>query len=107
MLENRIPYTFTDAKLIERLVDDDNLVMNHMVLPPGESIPIHTTNSNIYMIVIRGELSLALETEPVNTWPAGSIICIPYNLKMHPHNAGNTITEFFVVKAPNPKNMLG
>ena len=41
--------------------------------------------------------------EPHN-YPEGSIINIPYNIKMNVSNQQDDVLEFFVVKAPSPKN---
>ena len=106
MIEKRFEFTLTDGKVIEKVVEDDNVGINHMVLRNGEALPVHNANSNVYMIVVRGEISLSLDDQDTHTWPAGSILCIPYKTKMHVFNAGDDPVELFVVKSPSPLHMV-
>jgi oxalate decarboxylase/phosphoglucose isomerase-like protein (cupin superfamily) len=50
-------------------------------------------------------LSLSLEDEPFNHHPQGTIVAVPFNQKMVIQNQGTETLEFFVVKAPNPRDM--
>ncbi|MEA4962096.1 cupin domain-containing protein [Lutispora sp.] len=104
MLESKQSFAITDEKTIERIVDDENVNINHMVLNTGEGLPEHYSNSNVYMIVIRGTISLRLDEQDTHTYSKGSIINIPYNVKMNVFNDHKETLEFFVVKAPCPKN---
>ena len=76
-----------------------------MVLPKGEGLPKHYSDSNVYMIVTRGKITLELNDEEANSHPTGSILNIPYRTKMNVYNAQDEVTELFVVKAPSPKTM--
>ncbi|KXZ39505.1 hypothetical protein SAMN05661008_00309 [Alkalithermobacter thermoalcaliphilus JW-YL-7 = DSM 7308] len=100
-------YNFSDAseKLIEKIIDDENVVLNHMILTKGTALPEHYSNSNVYMIIVRGTMTIQLDDETPNTHKAGSILNIPFNTKMNVSNSHDEILEFFVVKAPNPKDM--
>jgi quercetin dioxygenase-like cupin family protein len=104
MLEKKYKYSNTDLKVIEKIVDDENLNINHMVLTKGTNLPEHFSNSNVYMIIVRGFMNLQLNDEPSNRYAKGDIINIPYNTKMNVSNFDEDILEFFVVKSPNPKN---
>lgn len=104
MLEKQYSFVITDEKTIERIVDDENVNINHMVLNTGEGLPEHYSNSNVYMIVVRGIISLQLDDQNTHTYPKGSIVNIPYNVKMNVFNEQKETLEFFVVKAPCPKN---
>jgi quercetin dioxygenase-like cupin family protein len=103
MLETKYSYTMSDSKTIERIISDDNADINHMVLPKGDALPEHYSNSNVYMIVVRGNITLRLNEKEEHSYPAGNIINIPYNTKMNVYNKDDEILEFFVVKAPSPK----
>jgi quercetin dioxygenase-like cupin family protein len=105
MIENKYSYTLTDTKTIERIVSDENVDINHMVLGPGEALPEHDTNSNVHMIVVRGAVTLRLDDQEPHTFPAGSIIAIPYRTHMNASNTGESIMEIFVIKAPSPSRM--
>jgi quercetin dioxygenase-like cupin family protein len=107
MIETKYAFTLTDSKHIERILEDDNVGINHMVLPKGEALPEHYSNSNVYMIVVRGQITLQLNEEKPNSHPAGSILNIPFKTKMNVYNDQDEITEIFVVKAPSPRMMSG
>ncbi|OPJ56809.1 cupin domain-containing protein [Alkalithermobacter paradoxus] len=101
-------YKFADAseKLIEKIIDDENVVLNHMILTKGAALPEHYSNSNVYMIITKGKMTIKLNDENANEHSCGSILNIPFNTKMNVSNSYDEILEFFVVKAPNPKDML-
>jgi quercetin dioxygenase-like cupin family protein len=102
-------YSFkrSDSKLIERVLEDENVGINHMILAKGDALPEHYSNSNVYMIVIRGTISLNLNDKEVGDYKSGSIVSIPYKTKMNVSNRQDELLEFFVVKAPSPKHMQG
>lgn len=107
MIEKVYNFSTRDLKSIEKLIDDEPLLVNHMVLPKGEGLPEHYSNSNVYMIIIRGTLTLKLEDQSPAVYQSGQIINIPYDTKMNIMNNHNSFLEFFVVKAPNPSVYKG
>lgn len=104
MLEKIYNYSTQDNKKIEKIIDDENLLINHMILPMNESLPEHYSNSNVYMVIVRGTMSLRLDEQAICRYSRGDIVNIPYNTKMNVVNSDVNILEFFVVKAPNPKD---
>ncbi|MCK9222664.1 MAG: cupin domain-containing protein [Limnochordia bacterium] len=107
MLEKQYTFALTDEKLIERILEDDHVGINHMVLPEGAALPEHYSNSHVYMLVIRGRVTLQLNEQAERHYPAGSIVNIPYKTKMNVMNKDREILELFVVKAPSPKHFKG
>ncbi|MBA1336065.1 MAG: Uncharacterized protein HPY66_2024 [Firmicutes bacterium] len=105
MIETKYSYTISSSKIIERIIEDDHAAINHMVLPKGEALPEHYSNSNVYMIVVRGNITLRLNEQEEHSYPAGSILTIPYKTKMNVCNTHDEVLEFFVVKAPSPKTI--
>ncbi len=103
MIEDKFLFQSVKSKVIERIIDDENLNINHMVLPKGDSLPEHYSNSNVYMIVTSGNIILRLDEQEEHIYPSGSILKIPYKTKMNIYNGHDEILEFFVVKAPSPK----
>jgi quercetin dioxygenase-like cupin family protein len=91
-------------KLIERVISDNNADINHAVLPNGECLPEHYSNSHVYLIVVKGTITLQLNDENSRSYPTGSIVNIPYKTKMNVSNAHSEVLEFFIVKAPSPKS---
>ena len=104
MLENIFKFATGDEKLIEKIVEDDPVLINHMILPKGEGLPEHNSNSNVYMIIIKGNMTLKLNDQEPHGYTTGQIINIPYKTKMNVNNFDDPVLEFFVVKAPNPKH---
>ena len=105
MIEKSYNFSVTDQKTIERLIEDEHVMINHLVLPQGEALPEHHADSRVHMIVLRGRLTLKLEGCGERSYPAGSIVEIPYQTLMHPQNRDDTVLEFFVIKTPSPRTM--
>ena len=105
MIERVFQFSRTAEKAVEKVIDDDNVAINHIVVAPGGAVPTHVSNSHVHQIVVRGTLSLSLEDGAFEHHPAGSIVAVPFNLKMAIQNQGAETLEFFVVKAPNPRSM--
>ena len=97
-------YTFiqTDEKTIERIVDDEHSNINHVVLGGGEALPEHYSNSNVYLLVVRGVLSGRFDDQEEKEFPGGNIVHLPYNTKMNIRNAQEMLVDFFIFKAPHP-----
>lgn len=104
MIELISTCTYEKTKTIENLVDDDHAMINHIILPKEHSIPSHLSNSNIYLIVVKGRLTLTLNDQDPHKYTAGQIISIPYQIQMNIDNVDEEILEFFVVKSPSPSH---
>ena len=99
-------YTFSlkaQEKVVEKVVDDENVVINHIVLPQGDSLPPHRGNSHVHMIVLRGTLTLKLGEAAPKSYPSGEIVPILFQTPMEVSNQDKEPVEFFVIKSPNPK----
>lgn len=105
MVEKQYHFKQSDEKVIERILEDENAAVNHMILRRGEALPEHLANSNVYMIVIRGAVTLWLDAQESHEYPAGSILTIPFKTKMNVSNQNDEVMEIFVVKAPGPACM--
>ena len=104
MIEKTYKFAQTQEKIIERIVDDENINLNHMILRNGESLPEHYSNSNVYMIITKGIMSIKLDEQDFKDYKIGDILNIPYDTKMNVTNQNEQLLEFFVVKSPNPKD---
>ena len=107
MIEKKYQYSTAEITrlLMEKIVDDENVNINHICVPPGEAVPTHVSNSHVHQIIVRGCLSLSLEDGEFANYQAGDVFAIPFNQKMVIQNRGSEPLEFFVVKAPNPRSM--
>lgn len=104
MIEKVYKYSTSDKMAVEKLIMDDNVNYLHMVFNKDEGLPEHYSNSNVYMNVIRGKLTIGLNDQDEHQYSKGSLLEIPYNTKMNVKNCDNDVLELIVVKAPAPQN---
>ena len=71
--------------------------------PDGAGLPEHLSNSNVYMTVVRGMLSIGLDDQEIHEYEAGTLLKIPFQTKMNVKNLNEETLELIVVKAPAPK----
>ncbi|MFA6941195.1 MAG: cupin domain-containing protein [Clostridiaceae bacterium] len=102
MVEKVYNMTFGDTKKVEMLISDENVNYIHMIFNKGEGLPEHFSNSNVYMTVISGTLSIGLDEQEIHQYKKGSILKIPFKTKMNVGNKHDEVLELIVVKAPAP-----
>ncbi len=103
MIEKVYKLTTGNEKTIEKVLFDENLHYIHMVFNKGEGAPVHMSNGNVYMTVVRGVLSIALGEEETRSYQKGTLLKIPKGVKMNFKNLGEETLELIVVKAPAPQ----
>lgn len=106
MIEKIYQFSQAETKTIERIIEDDHVAINHMVLKQGDALPEHYSNSNTYLVIIKGKITLRLNEQEKAVYPSFSIINVPYKTKMNVSNQDEVTLEFFVIKAPSPKNYV-
>ena len=84
------------------LADIPELQMNLVTLPAGQSLPAHNANSNVRLLVLRGELAVDLDGEIVKLG-AHEMADAGIGTPMHIMNRSATPTAFLVIKTPNPE----
>lgn len=104
MIEQIFKLTKGNEKAVEKVVFDENIHYLHMVFNQNEGLPEHFSNSNVYMTVIRGTLSIGLNEQEIHEYASGILLKIPYQTKMNVKNLHTDTLELIVVKAPAPKN---
>ncbi|WP_113673337.1 cupin domain-containing protein [Vallitalea guaymasensis] len=102
MIEKIYKYSITDDKAVERVIMDDNINYIHMVFNKNDGLPEHFSNSNVYMTVLRGVLSIKLDEQEIHEYKKGDILQIPFKTKMKVTNLHEDVLELIVVKAPAP-----
>lgn len=102
MIEKIYKLTQGNEKTIEKVIADENLHYNHMILGKNEGLPVHFSNSVVYMTVLRGTLSIDLDAQEMNRYETGTILKIPFNTKMNVVNQDDDVLEITVIKAPAP-----
>ncbi|MDD4510406.1 MAG: cupin domain-containing protein [Oscillospiraceae bacterium] len=104
MIEKEYKLSRTNEKAVEKVIFDENVHYLHMVFNKDEGLPEHFSNSNVYMTVIRGCLSIGLDDQGIHKYEAGTLLKIPFQTKMDVKNLHDETLELIVVKAPAPKN---
>ena len=104
MIEKEYKLSKANEKAVEKVVFDENLHYLHMVFNQNEGLPEHFSNSNVYMTVVRGKLSIELDNQEVHVYEASTLLVIPINTKMNVKNLHSEILELIIVKAPAPNN---
>lgn len=103
MIEKQYKYSLTQMDLFENVVDDENLKINHVIIQSGKVFPRHKTDAIVYIIILKGQLSIQIDEQEDKDFAAGDIINIPFGVESTLGNKGDTITEVFVIKK-DPKN---
>jgi quercetin dioxygenase-like cupin family protein len=103
MIEKTYRYSQEGGKQVERLVADEMAMINHITLGKGDSLPEHYSDSNVYLIVTKGILSITLEDQERKDYALGTLVNVPYHTKMNIENTQEALLEFFIVKAPHPR----
>ncbi len=91
-------------KAVEKVVMDENVHYIHMVFNQNEGLPLHNANSNVYMTVVRGTLTIALDDQEPHRYEGGTLLVIPFGTRMNVGNKDVETLELIVVKAPAPKS---
>ncbi|WP_040197163.1 cupin domain-containing protein [Candidatus Soleaferrea massiliensis] len=104
MVEQIFKLARGNEKAVERVISDENVHYLHMVFNKDEGLPEHFSNSNVYMTVIRGKLSIGLNDQEIHEYDAGTLLKIPFNTKMNVKNLNSDTLELIIVKAPAPKS---
>ena len=103
MIEKEYKLSRGNEKAVEKVVFDENVHYLHMVFNKDEGLPEHFSNSNVYMTVVRGKLSIGLDEQDIHEYEAGTLLKIPFQTKMNVGNQNDETLELIVVKAPAPK----
>jgi len=97
-MEKAYNYTVTDEEIFENVLKDENIMLNHVVIPAGKVFPKHPTDADVYATIIRGQLSLTIGDQDENVYVKGQVVTIPKGTMSELGNKGEGITEMFVVK---------
>lgn len=103
MIEKIYNFSTSNEKAIEKVIFDENIHYLHMVFNKNEGLAEHFSNSNVYMTVVRGTLSIGLDDQKIHEYPNGTLLKIPVDTKMNVKNLHQDTLELIVVKAPAPK----
>lgn len=103
MIEQIFNLSMGNERLVERVIQDENVHYIHMIFNKDEGLPEHFSNSTVYMTVLRGKLSIGLGEQEVTQYDAGTVLKIPFDIKMNVKNLDVEVLELVVIKAPAPQ----
>lgn len=103
MIEKSFDLSKGNEKAIEKVLFDENVHYIHMVFGKNDGLPEHFSNSNVYMTVVRGILSIGLDDQETHEYGGRTLLKIPFNTRMNVRNLHDETLELIVVKAPAPK----
>ncbi len=93
-------YTFStdDVTAVERIVNNEDLRINHLSLAGGESVDPHATAEAAHFIVTQGVLSLRLNEGIEEQYPTGSLIAVKAGSMLAISNRHPMTMHLFVIK---------
>lgn len=91
-------YTKDATDIFENVIRDENLMLNHVIIEPGKHFPKHPTDALVYIMIIRGELSIQLEDDEKEVFGVGYAIHIDKGVESTLSNESKEKVELFVVK---------
>lgn len=91
-------YTLTDQETLENVFDRGDCLMNHVVMPPGKVFPKHPTDAHVYITVLRGELTIALEESAPFRLSRGQVGNVPKGIMSSLSNVSEEVVELIVLK---------
>jgi quercetin dioxygenase-like cupin family protein len=92
---------FGEQFILKRLADVPEAQINLVTLPPHQALPAHNTDSNVRLLILKGEISMTVAGEK-ETLKSHEIAALPFDIHMQLANDGDTPAAFIVIKTPNP-----
>lgn len=87
-----------------KLVDENYLQLMQIALLPGQAVPKHQANSNVYVLVLDGELVFELDGVETKA-KKGDLLPVAFKTPMAIRNVSKEKATFSVWKTPNPSEM--
>ncbi|MDD4202777.1 MAG: hypothetical protein PHQ52_04865 [Candidatus Omnitrophica bacterium] len=98
-----IPYNI--EKMGNRKVADQNdILIMQIALKPGQIVPLHKANSNVHLLILKGELIVELDSVDRKA-KEGDLLPVKYLTPMTIKNIGSCDATFLVLKTPNPSQI--
>ncbi len=98
-----IPYA--DGQVGKRkLVDEKHLFVMQVALKPGQQVPQHNANSNVYLLIVEGEVIVTLDGKDTIA-TKGDLLPVSFKTLMSVRNASKENASFLNIRSPNPSEM--
>ncbi len=100
MIETVYDIPISKEETRNAVFEDETLHLVHMVIAPGDGMPVHNVRYDICMVVTNGTLSIDLEDNGFNDHEARKVVRIPFGTKMDARNRGKEPLELLIFKTP-------
>lgn len=98
MIEKLYKFALTDKDLFENVLSEKDFVLNHVIVKEGKVFPKHKTDAEVYIIIIRGKLTIDIGNQGEKRFEAGNVVYIPFGIETVLGNKNPETAEVFVVK---------
>ena len=95
-----IPYQ-PDRMGRRELVHEKDLLLMQIALMPGQAVSAHKANSNVHLLLLRGQLTVDLAGQ-VHRLKTGDLLPVAYDTPMQIQNEQSENATFLVLKTPSP-----
>lgn len=92
-------YTLTDDEIFENVFKDENLLLNHVVIPENKFFEKHPTDATVHIIILRGTLSIAIDDGDRVFYEKGAVVNVSKGIVSELGNPGPGLTELMVIKS--------
>ncbi|MDX1357403.1 MAG: cupin domain-containing protein [Clostridia bacterium] len=99
MIETITDYENQGGETLKNLVNKESVIINHVVMEPGQSFPAHVTEHEVHIIIVKGAISISLDKQDSHEYSAGKMVSLPKGVVSGLSNPSKTKTELFVVKS--------
>ena len=99
-----IPYN-AEGMGRRKIVDEKHMLIIQIALNPGQSVPQHNANSNVHLLILKGNVSVFLAGDESSA-KEGDLIPVGFKTPMVIKNNGGIKATFLVMKTPNPSEMV-
>jgi len=87
-----------------KLVDEDYLLVMQAALKPGQMVPQHNADSNVRILVIKGEVVVDLDGKKIKALEGDIVPAVP-GTPMNIINQSEEGATFLIFKTPHPRMM--
>ncbi len=98
-----IPYR-EEAFGKRKLVESDEILLMQAALKPGQKVPPHTANSNVHLLILKGEVIVDLDGSKIHAGK-GDLVPVAFGTPMYVENGGKEDATFLIMKTPHPRLM--
>lgn len=91
-------YTQSQTAIFENVFELKDVLLNHVVIEPGNVFPKHPTDAAVYAVIVKGVLSIAIEDCEAEKYQEGQVVHIPKGIESELGNRSEDLVELFVLK---------